>query len=448
MTARKTKTYDAHNSARFYSGEGNEKRLCYDLLAKEVMADISILTAEDNSEMFYYDDAAGIYRRGAKNKIKVIAKVLTEQKITTHQTRELLFQIETKTYIDRDKFDKEKHLIVLKNCVYDLKTNKTQPHTDGIKATSCIPIEYNPDADCPAVKKFMGEILDERGVKTVQQLFGYCLWRDYPIQRAVMLVGDGSNGKSTLINLLKAFLGKENCVSKELQNLDTSKNRFATAPLYGKLANLAADISDRAMLATGTFKALTGGDSIPAERKFKESFEFVNYSKQIYSANRLPAVKDKTDAFFRRWVLLFFDHKFEGENDDKNMLSKLTTPEEISGAFNWAIEGLKELLAAGDFTSAIPTDELREKYNALSNSLGAFVADCVEPQAGNSISKSDLYSAYSEYCRKNNLPILLKEKVGRDLQQHIEAGEGKKGSDRAWTGIRLKEGKQKEIGEF
>jgi putative DNA primase/helicase len=124
------------------------------------------------------------------------------------------------------------------------------------------------------------------------------------IQKALLLVGDGSNGKSTLINLIKAFTGHENVSAVSLQELEN--NRFSKADLYNKLVNLYADLLDGALKTVGTFKMLTGSDPIKGERKFQNSFLFKNFAKLIFLANKVPKVFEDRDAFFRRWTILTF----------------------------------------------------------------------------------------------------------------------------------------------
>ena len=173
-----------------------------------------------------------------------------------------------------------------------------------------IPIKYNPNADCPKIKEFINQIMREEDVVVLQELAGYCLWKDYPIQKAFALVGEGSNGKSTFLRLLTKLLGKENVSSISLQDL--VNNRFAVANLYGKLANIFADLPPEILKDTAKFKMLTGGDIITAEKKFKNPFKFYNYAKLIFSCNRLPVTYDDTTAFFRRWVIINFPNTFDG----------------------------------------------------------------------------------------------------------------------------------------
>jgi len=309
---------------------------------------------------------------------------------------------------------------------------------------SGLPVEYNPDAECPTFLKFLKEILpDERDRLTIQEIFGSFLYR-LPVDRAFFFFGEGANGKSTLIKVMMAFLGKENVATRSLQEILT--NRFAKADLYGKLANLYYDMPSTALLSTGDFKALTSGDLMTTERKFKDSFQFENYAKMVFSGNAVPQTRDETDAFFRRWVIISFPFQFlpaetvsrmlaEGEFEgggkaatsniriavpQENLLAEMTSPRELSGVLNWALEGLKRLIDHGfHFSSELTIEETHEKYLALSNTVHAFVSEECEITGDptDKIDKDELYKAYAAYCKKKNLAPLSYSWFFRKLLQ-------------------------------
>jgi putative DNA primase/helicase len=119
----------------------------------------------------------------------------------------------------------------------------------------------------------MAEIQPDPEVRRVlYELVGYVQIPDNALQTAFMLLGPGANGKSTFINLLRALVGPENVAAIPLHQFDD--DRFATAGLYGKLANTFADLDSRALSSSSMFKAITGGDAIQAERKFRPAFTF------------------------------------------------------------------------------------------------------------------------------------------------------------------------------
>jgi len=337
---------------------------------------------------------------------------------------------------------------------------------------SGLPVEYNPDAECPTFLKFLKEVLpDERDRLTIQEIFGSFLYR-LPVDRAFFFFGEGANGKSTLIKAMMAFLGKENIATRSLQEI--LSNRFAKADLYGKLANLYYDMPSTALLSTGDFKALTSGDLMTTERKFKDSFQFENYAKMVFSGNAVPQTRDETDAFFRRWVIISFpfqflpaetvsrmlaEGQFGGEEGGKaatsniriavpqeNLLQEMTSPRELSGILNWALEGLKRLIDHSfHFSSELTIEETHEKYLALSNTVHAFVSEeCeVTGEKEDRVDKNELYQAYAAYCKRKNLSPASYSWFFRKLLQEstlIAQERPRAGGNRTFviSGLRLK----------
>jgi len=401
--------------------EENIKKLKEDLIDKQgklnrlVLSQIlrtkfTIKTPRDTEEILYYND--GIFHSGGEIKLKEEAQKI-HPKISKHDKEEVLELTRGKTYIDRDELNKDPNLITLKNVNYNIEENKSYKLSYKIYNTVRLPIKYDPDADCPNIKKFLGEVLDQSNIPVIQESIGYCLLKDYPIQKAIMFIGDGANGKSVLLNLIKTFLGSENVCGIPLQSLD--RNRFASSRLYGKLANIYPDISSRALYETGVFKMMVGGDMITAEQKFRNGFNFVNHAKLMFSCNQLPETHDNTSAYFRRWIIIDFPNIFKGKDADKKLIKKLTTEEELSGLFNWAIKGLNRLLAAGDFTNSAAMEDIEKIYKMKSSPLSAFVDQEVEISMNEYILKDKFYEKFQEFCENNGLELIQKQEVGKKL---------------------------------
>ena len=169
------------------------------------------------------------------------------------------------------------------------------------------------------------------------------------------------------------------------------------------MANLHADLSDSAVKMTGKLKMLTGGDLIPAEFKFGTPFTFVNHAKLIFSANKPPEIMEDTSGIWRHVRLIVFPYKFSGQGADKKLFKKLTTPEELSGLLNWALEGLERLRANGwNFSNTRGETEVREEYLRRSSPVQSFLMDCTEAKSDAFESKKELYAAFAEYCRVRN----------------------------------------------
>ncbi|KUJ94011.1 MAG: Phage/plasmid primase, P4 family [Archaeoglobus fulgidus] len=424
-------------SAEFFDEKG---KFIAKRLADKIMSQVKFVTLTDTSEVWYYDAKKGIWRPNGEVIIEKLCEEYLGEEANRYRVNEVIGHIQRSTYVDRSIFDRNINLIAVENGVLNLQTGELLPFSPDYYLTVKIPVKYNPEADCPKIKQFLKEILHEEDIPVIFELFGFCLYRRYFIHKAFMFVGSGRNGKSTLINLLKAFLGPWNVSNIPLQSLND--NRFAAAELYGKLANTFADLSNEALTSTGIFKVLTGEDTIDAERKFKNPFKFTNYAKLIFSCNQLPLSYDDTDAFFARWIIINFPNQFL-ENADRNLIQKLTTEEELSGLLNLALIGLWRLMENGDFSKGISIEEARELYLRMSDPVAAFVMDCIEIDSDSYVPKKDLYTTFLEYCRKNKLPTVSENTFHKRLIRHVNVEDyrPKVGGKRvtAWKGIRLKE---------
>jgi len=407
-----------------------------ELLAKRIMDIERFITDYYSKEIFVWRN--GYYQPIGEQVIEEHARTLLGSELRRNRLNETVAYIRASTYtMIREP---PPHLINLENGIYDLITGELKPHDPSLHFFNKIPVKYDPNAECPAIQKFLEEITGSKeDAEILIEMVGYCLYRGYPIQKALMLVGDGANGKTTFLSLLTRFLGHENVSNRSLHELET--NRFAKASLFGKLANIYDDLPDKALRQTGTFKMLTGGAPIEAEKKFRNSFTFINYAKLIFSANKVPEATDDTDAFFRRWIIITFPNKFEGENCDPHLIEKLTKPEELSGLLNLALQALRRLLEQGRFSHSKTTDEIREDYIRKSDPLAAFVMDCLEQDMESWILKKDLYNIFTAYCRMHKLPAVSNRTFFQNLPKHIAVTEFrpriKDRQPRALKGIRL-----------
>lgn len=390
------------NKARHRTGEYIKDRL-------------NVVAMNDTEELLHYNQ--GIYHVGGEVKLKERIQEMWGDLATTYDVSETVGHIRRSTYISRKEFNMNPNEVCLRNGILNMEIKELGEFSPERMFFYKIPVKYNPDAECPEIEKFLGEILYEVDIPTIYELLGYCLLPKYLYQKAFLFTGEGANGKSTLINLFKAFLGCENITSLSLQELE--KSPYAKGALHGKLANVYPDLQDKALKTTGTFKMLTGGDMISTDRKYQGRLEFENHAKLIFSANKLPVAHDNTDAFFRRWVILSFPNVFEGKDRDPNLLDKLTTTEELSGLLNKSLLGLEMLQKRGDFSTTKSTDEWREEYVRMSDSIKAFVMDVIVTDPEAKIPKDELYRAFVEYCKNKKLPVKTNNLFSRELKAHV-----------------------------
>ena len=255
------------------------------------------LRHDDKTETWIYLD--GIYVPQGKTYIKEFCRSLLNDAYTSHVVNQVIEKIEVDTYIEHDEFFNNDNFdeIAVKNGILNIKTRVLLPFTPTKRHFVKINAEFEKKATCENIKKFITDIIaNNEDVQIVQELFGFLLYKDYFIEKAFMFNGNGRNGKSKLIELMKRFLGSANCTNIPLQQFELDK--FSLNSLHNKMANLSADISFTALNETGNFKSLTGHDLITAPRKFLPPISFINFAKMIFCANELPKTDDMSIAFF------------------------------------------------------------------------------------------------------------------------------------------------------
>jgi len=376
-----------------------------------------IYTTRDDisSEVWIYKD--GIYIPQGKTFITEFVREITEKAFTTYFCNQVIAKIEADTYINQDEFfnkwDKEE--IIILNGILNLNDRTLSDYTPDKIFFNKIPVVYDPEKRCPNIEEHLQTVLKyKEDVKVIYEIFGFLLWKDYFIEKAIMLSGGGRNGKGKTVELMKRFLGPDNCANIPLQQLDN--DQFALGELFNKMANLSPDISSTALGHTGYFKSLTGRDLISAPRKFLTRVNFVNHAKMIFCANEIPKTYDTSEAFWNRWVLLEFPYTFLSKKEydcrkekkdlkiaDTQIIQKLTSPEEMSGLLNKALDGLDRIRGQGDFSYSKNTEEVKNMWIRKSDSFMAFFMDCCEKVNNDHTFKDDLGQAYSLYCEKREL---------------------------------------------
>ena len=254
---------------------------------------------------------------------------------------------------------------------------------------------------CPEIMKFFYEVVAPEDVETILDFMAYCLWRGLPFHKYLLFNGGGRNGKGVTIHLLKKLLGCRNISGESLKRI--LETRFASAKLYGKMANIDADISKEELKHTGTLKTLTGEDLVSAEFKFKDPFDFENYAKLVFSANEIPITPDETDAFFARLIIINFPNQYVGDKADPWLKTKLTTEKEMSGLLSLVVARLPRVLAKGIYTLHSSIEENYQKYMLSSNPIRAFYELTIRKETGNNESKQSVFDSYTKFCEDKKL---------------------------------------------
>lgn len=324
-------------------------------------------------------------------------------------------------------------VINCRNGLLDLRTGKLGPHDPDLLSPVQLGTAYEPGAECRSFIRFLGQVLPDDTRAIVYELAGYLAVPDNSLQRAVMAVGSGANGKSTLTAALTAYLGEDNVATVPLHKLD--EDRFAVASLYGRLANVFPDLDARALRSSSVFKAITGGDRLEAERKFRPAFTFTPYARLVFSANAVPPTSDSSEGFFRRWLVLPFEQRFDPAHRDPYLTAKLTTSAELSGLLNLAVPALADLRARGDFSASESTSRAADEFRISADSVSGFIDECCVIDASRQIPKPRIAAAYRDWCQTNGRGALGTARFNERLTALVPVQSIKVAGVRMWRGI-------------
>lgn len=413
-------------------------------LARYLTEKFNIITiGEKEREMFVYRD--GVYGRAENEVIYPEIQRILGEAITKNAKTETFHKIADMTSHPRSVFESaELKYIPLANGVFDLETKELLPHDSKYRFTFQFPVHYNPEAKCPETINFLGTVLEDDQVQVVQEWLGYYFYRLYMFKKAIIFVGEGDTGKTTLLETIINLIGKDNISSVSLHKMTSDK--FAAAHLYRKHGNIVDELSAKDISDTGNFKIATGGGSISGEYKFGNQFSFQNYSKFTFACNRIPDVADFDDeAYFNRWMVIRFGKTIEKKIP--NFIAKLTTEEERAGLFLFAMEGLDRLLKNGQFSYNQTAIDTKIEMMRSGSSMAMFTSDMLVQEVKTEISKALMYDAYTDFCAQKGLSAETMDMFGKKFLFYVGyASEGliydpenPKGTRvRGWRNVRLK----------
>ncbi|NGT48184.1 DNA primase [Clostridium perfringens] len=337
---------------------------------------------------------------------------------------------------DFDDFNRNPYWVNVRNGLLDIRDMSFKEHTPSYLSTVQLNVEYNPQVDCPQFKKFLNEVLDCKLIPLVQEIVGYLLTTNTVSQKAFVFWGPARTGKSTLLWVVEyLLLGKKNVSNIPWQEIG---DKFKTAELLGKLANVFSDLPSKSIDDTGIFKVVTGEDYLMAEKKNKNPFKFKPFARLVFSCNELPRnYVDRTEGFYRRLIIVPFNRQIEKSKIDKALKYKFQREKE--GILNWALEGLKRLYENNfEFSENELTDGVKKEYKRENNNVISFVEECCEIDSLFSCSRIEIYEAYKEFCVEAGLEALSQIKFNKELEGNFNITRSRSGKLRSWNGVRIK----------
>lgn len=364
-----------------------------------------------NKQLHIYDN--GVYKEGLE---AIQSKMIEHIPYLNRQKRS-----EVLAYIDilvrKDSKPIGARYIAFKNGIYDLDNGSFGSFDPDIIITNCIPHNFNDKAYSTIADQTLDRLAcHDKDIRTLlEETIGYTFYRRNELRKAFILTGDKANGKSTFLNMITYLLGGENVSALDLGELG---DRFKTAELFGKLANIGDDIGDEFIPNPAIFKKVVSGDRVNAERKGKDPFDFTSYAKLLFSANAIPRIKDKSGAVIDRLIIVPFNATFsKGSAEyDPYIKYKLQTEEVMEYLVQLGIKGLKRVLDNQGFTVTDQVISSLKEYEEQNNPILLFFAENDRLDIAGQKTKV-VYQRYAEFCISNNYQQLSNIEFSKQIKK-------------------------------
>ena len=287
-------------------------------------------------------------------------------------------------------------------------------HTPQWLSLTMLPYEYDPAARCPLWLQTLAELLPREGngdhrIEVLQEFFGWCLVDDLRLEKFLMLVGEGGNGKSTMLDVLQAMIGHDNCSHLSLNNIG---DRFMRGSMQDKLVNISSDMSRVSKTDEGILKMLVSGDLICTDRKNKSAIMMKPTAKLVFACNELPGIADRSNGIWRRAIFMPLNVSFDAETAEKDRAARIIR-DELGGIFNWAVEGLRRLYRQQKFTDCEVCTARVEEHRLESDPVMQFYQEKCEIEEGTTWPAEGVYNEFRTFCEQRGCIPMNSTHFGR-----------------------------------
>ena len=357
-----------------------------------------------------------------------------EVNLVSRVVSSILATIKTETFKEEHVFNKDVTSINCENGELHFLDGQwvLKPHTKEHYRTTQSPISYDPAAKAPLFEKFLSDIFlgdhdasEKR--KCVLEMIGYTLLCSTQFEKFIMLLGNTRNGKSVLLEVVKAICGTKNVAAVCPSRFN---NQFSRAHLDGKLANIITELAEGAEIADAELKSIVSGELMTAEHKHQPPFEFEPVCTCWFGTNHMPYTRDYSGALGKRAIIINFNRQFEGKNCDTKLKKKLLL--ELPGILNLALEHLTNVLKRDSFTVCPSSEEALKQWQLENDQVAQFIEDECELGPDKRTTSEDAYNRYRAWATGSG----VRNVVGRKTFTNRLARKGVK-PKKGTNGVRL-----------
>lgn len=385
----------------------------------------------------------GLWRKTDDREIKqTIQKIIPNKKITKSTVDSVLDLVKTEINRPNHRFDVNRESI---NCLngelfWNGQEWELKAHCREHYRTTQIPVAYDQKANAPRFESFLDEIfIDDEDkpekINLVHEAIGYSLLSACEHEKFFLLIGSGANGKTVLMDTVRALVGIENVSAVQPSQFE---NKFQRAHLNGKLVNIVTEIPEGHVIADAILKAIVSGELITAEHKHKPPFEFEPFCTCWFGTNHMPQTRDFSDAFFRRTIILEFNRTFAEYEQDLKLKHKIK--QEMPGILNLALQGLGRLLKNGCFTKVDSCEMAKSEWRKYSDSVKEFTEELCIFGPGFKIPSGELYQRYASWETQGGMAKTVGKNSFSSQMKSLGAIPGRTtGGTRTMSGVTLRD---------
>lgn len=358
-----------------------------------------------NEAGVFFNYSEGVYKMLTDIEVSgIILNLLYEDMLWGYRTKRnvsdkiaCLLSIVPDLELTKDKGD----WFNVRNGLLQLSTGVLNSHTPDFVSLVQSPVVYNPEAVASIWMKALGAWMDgpekESKALMLQQFGGYLLTSSMVYAKAMFVVGDGGNGKSTFADTLSMVIGNEATSRIDLEDLYST---FGMKGLIGKRLNVVEEVSG-GYYQSHKLKKLVSGEEVTINMKFKDQFKFTPTAKFLFAVNMMPRVDDSSTATERRILVVQFNNNFRDNPNTSLRFAGGLLAEELSGILNWMLEGYRSLMKAGAFIGTKEQIQVLAEYREENSSVDGFIGECLEFKEDSVETTAKLYGEYKDYCVKD-----------------------------------------------
>lgn len=366
-----------------------------------------------NNQLHIYQD--GIYVQGESEIEAMMIEHIPD--LNRSKRSEILSYLDI--LIRKNTKTADAKMIAFDNGIYNIETDEFVDFSPDIIITNKIHHRYNPDAYHELLDNTLNKLScnDESVRALLEEAVGYSFYRRNELRKSFILTGDKKNGKSTYLAVLKEVLGDDNTAALDLAELS---ERFSSASLFGKLANIGDDIGDEFISNPAMFKKIVSGDRIKGENKGQKEFFFNPFCKLFFSANNIPRIKDKSGAVIDRLIIIPFDAKFSNKDPDFDpyIKYKLIQEDALEYMIFLGVQGLKRVLQNQGFTKSLKVEKSLRDYEEANNPILLFFNELNESDIENEPT-SEAYKKYNEFCLANSFTPMSNIEFSKQVKKRF-----------------------------